>query len=99
MVDHELPDGFRPGDETAPDRADTEYTEAYFEVKEHPPRARAADADPWIIITPQGQGVRMLREGFLGLEFRSGVTLADATQLASDMRRLLVGVSHTRFLT
>lgn len=100
MAHNELPPGFRPGDATAGDRAETDYTAATFSVKEHPPLP-GEEPPAWIMVEPNGPGLKVLRGGdaFLGLECREGVTLAEATKLASDLRRLVVGISCTKFVT
>jgi hypothetical protein len=91
----ELPEGFRPDDATAPDRASTDHTDATFTLKEH------GDGTPWVMIEPYQPGLSVLSrsDSFLGLEFRDGVTFAEAQALAGEIRRMLRGISHTRFLT
>jgi len=97
----DLPPGFGPNDPTAFDRAETDYSTCGFTVKEHAPRGTPPQADPWIMVETDSLGLKVLRAGdaFLGLECREGVTLEEASGLAHEMHRLLVGITCTKFIT
>lgn len=101
MRNDEMPPGFGPNDSTAGDRAENEYARATFHVEENRPHADGTEAEPWISILLDEPGLKVLRPGdaSLGLECRRGVTLAEATRLAEEMRRLLAGISYLKFIT
>lgn len=96
MTDHsDLPDGFRPNDPTARDRAETHRARVVFTIAEY------GDGTPWIMLKPREQTLPVLQrgDGFLGLEFRNGVTMEEAQRFVEEMRRMLTAVTHTHFLT
>ena len=96
----DLPDGFRPDDPTAPDRAETYYVKAGFKLTEHNP-THPPTAEPWIMVEMDSPGMVALTlpDGFLGLECRPGVTMEQASKLRQDLDRLVEGVLFTKWLT
>lgn len=101
MTDNRMPPGFGPNDPTAPDRAVTEYADASFDTSEHAPPAEGEESHPWIWAVIEEPGLSLLKRGdaFLGLQCREGVSVPEVAALAREMRRLLCGVSCTRFVT
>lgn len=97
----ELPPGFGPNDPTAYDRAETDYSPCGFAAREHVPHGTPPQADPWIMVETDSPGLKVLRAGdaFLGFECRDGVTLEEASRLAHEMHRLLVGIRCTKLIT
>jgi hypothetical protein len=98
MSNDEMPPGFGPDDPDAPDDADTEYANADFELKERRPSDDPAILPAWIMVTLPEPGLHRI-DGFLGLEFRKGVTAEHAERLAEDIGRLVEGISYTRWVT
>lgn len=95
MNDRDLPEGFRPGDPTAHDRAVTEYTAVTFTLKEGQggvPRYAVEEDEPGIGILKHG-------DSFLTLKLRDGVTYDEARDFLTELRRMIVGISHTKFIT
>src|SRR5690349_20429430 len=60
MADSEMPPGFGPNDPDAPDLAETEYTDASFDAKEHRPIGDPPVSYPWIMIDFQGEGLKRI---------------------------------------
>lgn len=95
MSDHNLPEGFRPDDPTAHDKAHTDHADVVFALKE------SADGTPWIMLEPRGPGLPVLKAGdaHLGLTFREGVSFKEAESLTAEMQSRLQGVSYMKFIT
>lgn len=95
MDSHDLPEGFRPDDPTAYDRARTDYTEITFTLKEGP------NGEPWYMVEEDEPGLPILRRGdsFLGLRLRDGVTYNEAQAFLSELRQMVKGIAHTVFIT
>lgn len=91
----ELPEGFRPGDPTAHDRANTDYTGVTFTLKE------GHGGVPWYMVEEDAPGLPLLRAGdsFIGLRLRDGITYDEAKEFLNELRRVVVGIAHTRFIT
>lgn len=91
----ELPNGFRPDDSTAPDRATTEQTTVRFTVKE------SRRGDPWVMIEQGAPGLTVLRPGdsFLGIKFARDVEIQEVEALARQLNKLRPIMAHTRFIT
>ena len=92
----DLPEGFRPRDPTAGDRAISDQTDVSFTVKEGP------RGEPKIMIKEcKEPGLGILRPGdsFLMLHCRAGIELGEAKKLAADMRRIIDVLTHTKFIT
>ncbi len=94
-MENDMPDGLGPTDRTAGDRAYTDHTEVSFTLKEH------GRGEPWITLEPDAPGLPVLNPGdaFLGLQFRDGVTFAEAQRFVGEMNRMLVVLSYTKFVT
>lgn len=90
-----LPPGFSADDPTAGDRAFTEHTPISFTLKEGP------NGEPWVMFEEGEPGLPVLKFGdaFLGLQFRDGVSFADAQRFTSEMRRMFDTLSYTKFIT
>lgn len=95
MPDDDLPPGFRPKDPTASDRAQTDDTDVLFTLKED------SRGEPWIAVEERKPGLPILRAGdaFLGLWFRSGVSVEQAQAFVREMNRMLRSLSYTKSLT
>jgi len=95
MDKSELPEGFRPGDPTAGDKAHTDHADVAFVLKEH------GDGTPWVLVEPRGPTLPVLErgDGFLGLTFRDDVSFEEAQRFVQEMRKKLRGVSYTKFTT
>lgn len=93
----ELPEGFRPNDPTASDRATTDRTPVTFTLKEDGNKGRPL----WIMIEQDSPGLPVLTAGdaFLGLVFREGVTFEEAKGMAAQMRRMLACLTYTKSIT
>lgn len=95
MGDYDLPDGFRPDDATARDRAYTDHADVVFALKEY------GKGTPWIVLESRGPTLPVLEPGdaFLGLTFHDNVSFEEAQRLVQDMRTKVRGVSYTKFVT
>jgi hypothetical protein len=95
-VQSNIPEGFRPEDRRAPDKAYTDHTNVTFSLKEGP------QGKPlWVMIEPYEPGLPVLKAGdaFLGPTFRDDVSFEEAKRFATDMRNKLCSISYTKFIT
>ncbi len=65
-----------------------------FAVKEYD------DGTPWIMVEPRHTpGNPLLKNGFIGLTLRPGVSLRRAEEIARQLQENFEGVSYTQFLS
>jgi hypothetical protein len=67
----------------------TEHANCTFSVSEH------RDAHPWIMIETDRPGLRILANGFIGLQMRDEMSFDDAAKLAELLRDNVVAISYT----
>ncbi len=67
----------------------TEHTNCTFSVSEH------SDAHPWIMIETDRPGLRVLGNGFIGLQMRDGISFDDALKLAELLRDNVGAITYT----
>ena len=69
----------------------TERGDYLFTVKEH------GDGRPWLMAELRdGEGLSVLGNGFIGIDFRDGVTLDQAEAIVRQMRPIVAGLSYTK---
>jgi len=97
----ELPPGFGPNDPTAPEQVENDYAQCGFKVSEYAPHGNPPKAEPWIGVEIASPGLKILRAGesFLRFECRDGVSIGEVDRLASEMHRLLIGITCAKWLT
>jgi hypothetical protein len=72
--------------------ATTEHTEVVFELKE------GAYGTPWIMVNFDKPGLSCVKgNDFLGLTFSDGVTFKQAEEFKSLLRKMVKGMSLTKF--
>lgn len=91
----DIPEGFRSGDPTAGEQARTDYSGCSFALKEN-----GADGGWKLMIEFDKPGLPVIEraDAFLMLHFRDTVDQNTATEFARQIRRMLVGVSCSRFM-
>jgi hypothetical protein len=73
-------------------QAKTDHTRCTFTIKEH------GDGTPWIMIEQYAPGIPALKNGFIGLTLRPGVTFEQAKEIARELNENFEGISYTQFL-
>ncbi len=75
-------------------KAKTDYARCTFAVKEH------ADGTPWIMVEPRSTSdIPLLKNGFIGLTLRPGISFKKAEEIARELRENFEGISYTQFLS
>lgn len=72
-------------------KSETERTGCTFSVSEHD------GIDPWIMIETRSPGLKVLGNGFIGLEMREDVSFEDVVKLAELLREKVTRISYTSF--
>jgi hypothetical protein len=72
-------------------KSETERTRCTFSVSEH------NGTDPWIMIETDSPGLKILGNGFIGLEMREDISFEDAAKLAELLRDKVAKISYTSF--
>jgi len=72
-------------------KSETERTGCTFSISEHD------GTDPWIMIETYSPGLKVLGNGFIGLEMREDISFEDAQRLAELLRDKVAKISYTSF--
>jgi hypothetical protein len=72
-------------------KSETDRTGCTFSVSEHD------GIDPWIMIETRSPGLKILGNGFIGLEMREDISFEDAAKLAELLREKVARISYTSF--
>lgn len=75
-------------------KAKTDHASCIFAVKEY------EDGTPWIMVEPhRAPDNLLLKNGFIGLTLRPGVSFERAKEIARELNENFEGVSYTQFLS
>ncbi len=75
-------------------KSKTDHVQCIFAVKEYD------DGTPWIMVEPRhAPNNPLLKDGFIGLTLRPGVSLERAKEIARELSENFEGISYTQFLS
>ena len=72
-------------------KSTTERKSYHFKITEF------GDGTPWIMLEPRDGNLAPFKNGFLGFDFREGITFEEAKEFARLMNEYLGDTAYTQF--
>lgn len=73
----------------------TERTDCTFNISEHVSKDGKI-SEPWMMVETEGEEIQLLKNGFIGFDFREGVSFEEALEIEKLLEDKISAISFTK---